>query len=204
MSSAFPANLLQCLNNLEVLEVRNCDSLEEVLHLEELNVDEEHFGPLFPTLLDLKLIDLPRLKRFCNFTENIIGLPELSNLTIENCPNIETFISNSTSILHMTANNKGHQEITSEENFPLAHIQPLFDGKVAFPRLNALKLSRLPKVLHLWSENLESNKVFTKLQTPEISECSKLQKLLLSSWHLENLWDLEVSSCHELINLLTL
>ncbi|GAY33024.1 hypothetical protein CUMW_283980 [Citrus unshiu] len=56
MSSAFPANLLQCLNNLEVLEVRNCDSLEEVLHLEELNVDEEHFGPLFPTLLDLKLI----------------------------------------------------------------------------------------------------------------------------------------------------
>ena len=78
------------------------------------------------------------------------------------------------------------------------------DFQVAFPRLNSLKLSRLPKVLHLWSENLESNKVFTKLQSLEISECSKLQKLLLSSWHLENLWDLEVSSCHELINLLTL
>ncbi|GAY48190.1 hypothetical protein CUMW_109900 [Citrus unshiu] len=77
----------------------------------------------------------------------------------------------------MTANNKGHQEITSEENFPLAHIQPLFDGKVAFPRLNALKLSRLPKVLHLWSENLESNKVFTKLQTLEISECMNLRRM---------------------------
>ena len=91
MSSAIPVNLLRCLNNLGWLEVRNCDSLEEVFHLEELSAKEEHIGPLFPKLFELTLMDLPKLKRFCNFTENIIGLPELSNLTIENCPNIETF-----------------------------------------------------------------------------------------------------------------
>ena len=129
MSSAIPTNLLRCLNNLRCLEVRNCDLIEEVLHLEELNAKEEHIGPRFPRLNRLRLIDLPKLKRFCNFTGNIIELSELENLTIENCPDMETFISNS--VVHVTTNNKEPQKLTSEENFLLAHqVQPLFDEKV--------------------------------------------------------------------------
>ncbi|KAH9752939.1 Disease resistance protein [Citrus sinensis] len=160
MSSAIPANLLRCLNNLRYLEVRNCDSLEEVLHLEELNAKEEHIGPLFPRLSWLRLIDLPKLKRFYNFTGNIIELPELRYLTIENCPDMETFISNSTSVLHMTADNKEAQKLKSEENI-----------LVAFPKLRELKLSKLHKVQHLWKENDESNKAFANLGSLEISEC---------------------------------
>ncbi|KAH9687079.1 AAA domain-containing protein [Citrus sinensis] len=174
MSSAIPANLLRCLNNLVYLEVRNCDSLEEVLHLEELiNADKEHIGPLFPKLFKLRLTDLPKLKRFCNFTRNIIELPKLRYLTIENCPDMETFISNS--LVHVTTDNKEAQKLKSEEN-----------------------------LLHLWKENDESSKAFTNLGSLEISECSKLQKLVPPSWHLENLWELEVSKCHGLINVLTL
>ncbi|KDO39307.1 hypothetical protein CISIN_1g0073711mg, partial [Citrus sinensis] len=131
MSSAIPANLLRCLNNLVYLEVRNCDSLEEVLHLEELiNADKEHIGPLFPKLFKLRLTDLPKLKRFCNFTRNIIELPKLRYLTIENCPDMETFISNSTSVLHMTADNKEAQKLKSEKNLLVAdQIQHLFNEK---------------------------------------------------------------------------
>ncbi|KAH9687021.1 Disease resistance protein [Citrus sinensis] len=203
MSSAIPANLLRCLNNLMYLEVRNCESLEEVLHLKELNADKEHIGPLFPKLFELRLTDLPKLKRFCNFTGNIIELPELENLTIENCPDMETFISNS--VVHVTTDNKEPQKLTSEENFLLAHqVQPLFDEKVTFPQLMELKLSGLHKVQHLWKENDESNKAFANLGSLEISECSKLQKLVPPSWHLENLWGLQVSKCHGLINVLTL
>ncbi|GAY62525.1 hypothetical protein CUMW_218490, partial [Citrus unshiu] len=205
MSSAIPVNLLRCLNNLGWLEVRNCDSLEEVFHLEELSAKEEHIGPLFPSLSWLRLIDLPKLKRFCNFTGNIIELPMFWSLTIENCPDMETFISNSTSILHMTADNKEPQKLKSEENLLVAdQIQHLFDEKVTFPQLRFLELSRLHKVQHLWKENAESNKVFANLKSPEISECSKLQKLVPASWHLENLATLKVSKCHGLINLLTL
>ncbi|KAH9752940.1 Disease resistance protein [Citrus sinensis] len=172
MSSAIPANLLRCLNNLRYLEVRNCDSLEEVLHLEELNAKEEHIGPLFPRLSWLRLIDLPKLKRFYNFTGNIIELPELRYLTIENCPDMETFISNSTSVLHMTADNKEAQKLKSEENILVANqIQHLFNEKVAFPKLRELKLSKLHKVQHLWKENDESNKAFANLGSLEISEC---------------------------------
>ncbi|XP_052297537.1 disease resistance protein At4g27190-like isoform X1 [Citrus sinensis] len=203
MSSAIPANLLRCLNNLRCLEVRNCDSIEEVLHLEELNADKEHISPLFPKLSELRLIDLPKLKRFCNFTENIIEMLMLWSLTIENCPNMETFVSNS--VVHVTTDNKKPQKLTLEENFLLAdQVQPLFDEKVAFPLLMELKLSRLHKVQHLWKENDESNKAFANLGSLEISECSKLQKLVPPSWHLENLWGLEVSKCHRLINLSTL
>ncbi|KAH9752997.1 hypothetical protein KPL71_014925 [Citrus sinensis] len=188
MSSAIPANLLRCLNNLVYLEVRNCDSLEEVLHLEELiNADKEHIGPLFPKLFKLGLTDLPKLKRFFNFTRNIIELPKLRYLTIENCPDMETFISNSTSVLHMTADNKEAQKLKSEKNLLVAdQIQHLFNEK------------------HLWKENDESSKAFANLGSLEISECSKLQKLVPPSWHLENLWELEVSKCHGLINVLTL
>ncbi|KAH9753046.1 Disease resistance protein [Citrus sinensis] len=203
MSSAIPTNLLRCLNNLRCLEVRNCDLIEEVLHLEELNAKEEHIGPRFPRLNRLRLIDLPKLKRFCNFTGNIIELSELENLTIENCPDMETFISNS--VVHVTTNNKEPQKLTSEENFLLAHqVQPLFDEKLTFPQLKELKLSRLHKVQHLWKENDESNKAFANLKSLEIFECSKLQKLVPASWHLENLEALKVSKCHRLINLLTL
>ncbi|KAH9753098.1 Disease resistance protein [Citrus sinensis] len=202
MSSAIPANLLRCLNNLEWLEVRNCDSIEEVFHFEELNADKEHIGPPFPKLSELRLIDLPKLKRFCNFTGNIIEPPKLENLTIENCPDMETFISNS--VVHVTTDNKKPEKLTSEENFLLAHqVQPLFDEKVAFPKLRKLRLSRLHKVQHLWKENAESNKVFANLESLKISECSKLQKLVPPSWHLENLEALKVSKCHGLINVLT-
>ncbi|GAY62529.1 hypothetical protein CUMW_218540, partial [Citrus unshiu] len=203
MSSAIPANLLRCLNNLEWLEVRNCDSIEEVFHFEELNADKEHIGLPFPKLSELRLIDLPKLKRFCNFTGNIIEMPELKYLDIYNCPDMETFISNS--VVHVTTDNKKPEKLTSEENFLLAHqVQPLFDDKVAFPKLRKLRLSRLHKVQHLWKENAESNKVFANLESLKISECSKLQKLVPPSWHLENLEALKVSKCHRLINVLTL
>ncbi|KAH9687024.1 Disease resistance protein [Citrus sinensis] len=186
MSSAIPANLLRCLNNLMYLEVRNCESLEEVLHLKELNADKEHIGPLFPKLFELRLTDLPKLKRFCNFTGNIIELPELENLTIENCPDMETFISNS--VVHVTTDNKEPQKLTSEENFLLAHqVQPLFDEKVTFPQLMELKLSGLHKVQHLWKENDESNKAFANLGSLEISECT--------SKNLVNLRGMKIADC---------
>ena len=66
MSSAIPANLLRYLNKLEDLVVSNCDSLEEVLHLEELNADVAYFG-IFPSICYPKLIDLPKLKKILQF-----------------------------------------------------------------------------------------------------------------------------------------
>lgn len=126
MSGAIPANQLQNLINLKTLEVRNCYFLEQVFHLEEQNPIGQ-FRSLFPKLRNLKLINLPQLIRFCNFTGRIIELPSLVNLWIENCRNMKTFISSSTPVI--IAPNKEPQQMTSQENL-LADIQPLFDEKV--------------------------------------------------------------------------
>ncbi|KAH9735574.1 Disease resistance protein [Citrus sinensis] len=186
MSSAIPANLLRCLNNLERLKVRNCDSLEEVFHLEDVNAGE-HFGPLFPKLYELELIDLPKLKRFCNFTWNIIELLSLSSLWIENCPNMETFISNSTSI--NLAENMEPQEMTS------ADVQPLFDEKVALPILRQLTIICMDN-LKIWQEKLTLDS-FCNLYYLRIENCNKLSNIFPWSMleRLQNLDDLRVVCC---------
>ncbi|KAH9671956.1 Disease resistance protein [Citrus sinensis] len=186
MSSAIPANLLRCLNNLERLKVRNCDSLEEVFHLEDVNADE-HFGPLFPKLYELELIDLPKLKRFCNFKWNIIELLSLSSLWIENCPNMETFISNSTSI--NLAESMEPQEMTS------ADVQPLFDEKVALPILRQLTIICMDN-LKIWQEKLTLDS-FCNLYYLRIENCNKLSNIFPWSMleRLQNLDDLRVVCC---------
>ncbi|KAH9752920.1 AAA domain-containing protein [Citrus sinensis] len=183
MSSAIPANLIRCLNNLRYLEVRNCDSLEEVLHLEELSADKEHIGPLFPKLSWLTLIDLPKLKRFCNFTGNIIELPELWSLTIENCPDMETFISNS--VVHMTTDNKEPQKLTSEENFLLAHqVQPLFDEKKLVPaswhleNLATLEVSKCHGLINLLT--LSTSESLVNLERMKITDCKMMEEIIQS------------------------
>ncbi|KAH9689682.1 hypothetical protein KPL70_015594 [Citrus sinensis] len=193
MSGAIPANQLQNLINLKTLEVRNCYFLEQVFHLEEQNPIGQ-FRSLFPKLRNLKLINLPQLIRFCNFTGRIIELPSLVNLWIENCRNMKTFISSSTPVI--IAPNKEPQQMTSQENL-LADIQPLFDEKVAFPSLKELRLSRLPKLFWLCKETSHPRNVFQ-------NECSKLDILVPSSVSFGNLSTLEVSKCGRLMNLMTI
>ncbi|KAJ4721058.1 Disease resistance protein [Melia azedarach] len=194
MSSAIPANLLLFLNNLIRLEVIRCDLVEEVFHLEGLDAGE-NLEPLFPHLKFLNLKDLPKLKRFCSFNGNTVELPSLSSLWIGNCPNMGTFISDS-------VHEHGH-ETTNNENFT-TDVQPLFDEKVAFPKLEKLKLCKLPKLLHMCMENPRPNDVFQNLKVVQLSECCKLEKYIPSWASFQNLTILEVSRCDGLINLVTL
>ncbi|KAK4834635.1 hypothetical protein QYF36_026007 [Acer negundo] len=102
------------LGQLQKLEIKNCAILEVIAVIEEETVTNN----LFPNLHELKLINLPELSRFCNFVGNAIELPSLATLWIENCPNMETFISNFTGEDMSTTKDKG-----------LTDIQPLFDEK---------------------------------------------------------------------------
>ncbi|TXG59187.1 hypothetical protein EZV62_017016 [Acer yangbiense] len=80
------------LVQLQELKLKNCAVLEAIIVIEE----EKMMNTLFPNLHTPKLIDLPKLSSFCNFVGNAIELPSLATLWIENCPNMETFISNFT------------------------------------------------------------------------------------------------------------
>ena len=105
------------LVQLQELKLKNCAVLEVIIVIEE----EKMMNTLFPNLKTLTLIDLPELTSFCNFAGSAIELPSLSTLCIENCPNMETFISNFTGVEMSTRKDNLHTD-----------IQPLFDEKVFF------------------------------------------------------------------------
>ncbi|TXG73906.1 hypothetical protein EZV62_002485 [Acer yangbiense] len=113
----FTPSLALGLVQLQELEIKNCTVLEAIIVIEEERTD----NTLFPNLTRLELKDLPKLFRFCNFPGNSIELPSLARLWIDNCPNMEKFISGSTDA-DMPA---------SKENLH-TDIQPFFDEKVFF------------------------------------------------------------------------
>ncbi|KAJ4721037.1 Disease resistance protein [Melia azedarach] len=182
-----------------ILEVKNCNLVEEVVHLEELNADVNNVL-LFPNLKTLYLRDLPKLERFCNFNGDIIEFPELDTLSIYNCPNMKIFISNSTQI-EITAI-KEPQEMSLEEINILADAQSFFDEKVAFPSLQLLELSKLPQLFNL------SKKIswFRNLRTLKVYQCNNLRNLVkLSTVESSvNLHTIEISSCKMLEEIIEL
>ncbi|GAY68179.1 hypothetical protein CUMW_262120 [Citrus unshiu] len=203
MKYLFSYSMVNSLLQLQYLEISYCSSMEGIVDTTGWSErDEGKFIELkvFPKLHSMRLQWLRKLTSFANtghiHSDLVVEFPSLLNLNIDGCSNMLRFISTS------SPEDTNHSEMQPP---------PLFDEKVrlpslevAFPQLRQLMLSRLPNVLHLWKENAESNKVFANLKSLEIHECSKLQKLVPASWHLENLATLEVSKCHGLINLLTL
>lgn len=103
------------------------------------------------------------------------------------------------------------QRLPSLENLVLTYAEEIVIHKQiknkehqlgALPHLKELKLSKLPKVVLLSNEDLESSLVFQNLETLEVSECCKLKTLVPPSVLFCHLQVLEVSKCHALINLM--
>ena len=68
--------------------------------------------------------------------------------------------------------------------------------------LSELKLSNMPKLMHLSEDTSQPSSVFQNLQILKVSECGKLKSLVPSSIIFRNLKTIKVSKCHGLICLL--
>ena len=99
--------------------------MEEVVLTKDLGEEEIIPKVLFPQLELLILEDLPVLKRFC--VGSNVRFPYLKHLQIEQCPNLESFISKPVSS-GMTLS-KEFKEVNSEEISQTA-MQPLFNEEV--------------------------------------------------------------------------
>uniref|UniRef100_M1AQV8 Leucine-rich repeat n=1 Tax=Solanum tuberosum TaxID=4113 RepID=M1AQV8_SOLTU len=73
------------LLNLQVLYIKECESMEEVI------TKGEGIMTLFPLLEQLVLTDLPKLGNFF-LTEHALEFPLLRNVTIRGCPGMKTFV----------------------------------------------------------------------------------------------------------------
>ena len=86
IGSLFPSHIIECLKNLESIELIICDSLKFIFQLEELNVEESHMAPVLDQLRKLDLYYLPKLMHIWKKgSERIMGFRNLRLLKVFNC-----------------------------------------------------------------------------------------------------------------------
>uniref|UniRef100_M1ATB4 Cc-nbs-lrr resistance protein n=1 Tax=Solanum tuberosum TaxID=4113 RepID=M1ATB4_SOLTU len=81
--------------NLRILEIRDCQSMEEVITKEEQQ--GEGIMTLFPNLEMLELCKLPMLERFF-LTKSALKFPFLRKVKIDDCPIMKTFVQQGVSV----------------------------------------------------------------------------------------------------------
>ncbi|XP_031247968.1 uncharacterized protein LOC116105696 [Pistacia vera] len=184
--NVFPPNMLGRHQELEWLEVQNCDSVEEIFELlekrsvlvEEIVASEEAGHRfVFSKLKGLYLQMLPNLKSLYPKI-HISEWPVLGKLKVHGCNNVETLASEFLSI----------RETHGQSQNETPNQKPLFlVDKDAFPRLEELELCEMPRLLHLWRGNAQRNNAFQNLKTLKLSECGSLDNSWSSLVSFQNL-----------------
>ncbi|CAJ1816601.1 unnamed protein product [Sphenostylis stenocarpa] len=163
------------LTMLETIEVCDCDSLKEIVHVEResdsvSDVQTEEIE--FPQLRFLTLQSLPAF--FCFYTND--KMPSISQSSQEQVQNKEL------------------KEITAIPGRDTNACLSLFNGKVALPKLEWLELSSI-NIPQIWND--KSLHSFESLLTLNVSDCGNLKYLfsVSMSGSLVNLQSLFVSGC---------
>uniref|UniRef100_A0A0V0HZD7 Putative ovule protein n=1 Tax=Solanum chacoense TaxID=4108 RepID=A0A0V0HZD7_SOLCH len=81
--------------NLQILKIGYCQSMEEVITVEEQQ--GEGIITLFPLLAELDLSYLPKLQHFF-LTEHALKFPFLRKMRIDQCPEMKTFVQQGISV----------------------------------------------------------------------------------------------------------
>ena len=120
LKSLFPLHSVESIPQLKKLSVWNCSLIVMVMKEER---EEGSFKKIsFPKLESLHFIHLPRLKTFC--TADGIEFPSLLELVIWDCPELRTFIVNSS----FTPTQTTVEEETKKRD--MVGQQPMFNEKV--------------------------------------------------------------------------
>ncbi|KAL8248928.1 hypothetical protein R6Q59_005796 [Mikania micrantha] len=186
-------------SNLTVLHVSNCEDLtclftvdvaSGLKKLERLTISD---CPIMKTLVTvengiagvvrlqkLNFMSLTALPKMVSFWENVIELPEMVELKLDDLPNFTSIYPH------------GHD--TSE-------MRPLLNKKVVIPRLEKLDISSMENLKHIWSyETVDENVNVSILRNIRVSNCKNLNNLfpLNPLPLLSRLEELAVDSCRSI------
>ncbi|KDP23578.1 hypothetical protein JCGZ_23411 [Jatropha curcas] len=177
LSYLFTSSIVESLAKLINIEIRDCKSMKEVI---VTNREEMKSIMLFPKLVSMKLKGLPSLRRFC--TAKFIECPSLKVLWIENCPQLQAFISSSR---RTYAGTSGQANST------------LFDEKILFPNLENLRITNMHTLKMIWNDELWEDS-FCRLKVLEVKHGKELLKVFPSKQLLrfKNLEILMVNDCN--------
>ncbi|KAA8538887.1 hypothetical protein F0562_025579 [Nyssa sinensis] len=147
-----PSNLLQQLQNLKVLSVGECESVEEVIQLEGAN------AVVLSQLRQLELSNLPKLvemwwNKDCN---GILSCPNLADLIVRGCNSLRNLFLSSVAKGFVNLEWLEIKDCLNMEEV-LAKEEQLGEDsgdKLAFPSLFRMVLENLPKLRSFYSGNL--------------------------------------------------
>ncbi|PRQ37003.1 putative P-loop containing nucleoside triphosphate hydrolase, leucine-rich repeat domain, L [Rosa chinensis] len=155
------SSMARSLAQLKRLQVSGCQTMEEIVSLDES--DEEIVDNLFCHVQDLELKDLPNLTKFCsrNYTE--LSNPSIGKLQLVDCNKTNTTCEEI-------------EEIDSTRSLDIVIQHFLFDNKVEFPNLKKLSIDDLAKLTTIWNNQL-SLEISKNLETIEIVSCDSLKSI---------------------------
>ncbi|XP_048135758.1 uncharacterized protein LOC115745815 [Rhodamnia argentea] len=178
--NAMPSKLMLVLEKMTSLQVRNCESLEEIFDLKGLEAMES--TRVLPRLRELNFIGLPKLRQLWNKdlqgTRRFNALSSLilykcSNLTHAFTPSMAWCLAN---LEYMEIKECDQMEGVIEEK----EGQGSAMEKIMFPRLGRMILESLPNLTSFLSGK---NHVLNcpKLYYPRIAHCPKMRSLTWQS-----------------------
>ncbi|KAJ0098521.1 hypothetical protein Patl1_21935 [Pistacia atlantica] len=176
----FTPSIILGLDKLQVIEVKNCDLIEEIIMKDEeqnANIDKI----IIPHLKSIVLELLPNLVNFYSGS-NDLECPSLKSITIANCPKMESFV-------FTDLKEKSCSDYTSH----------LFSEKVAFPNLEVMVLLHMDNLQLIWHNQQLHAESFRELKEVRVQFCEKLKTIVPSNSHelltFHNLDRLTVTNC---------
>ena len=172
LMNIFPPNMLRRIQNLENLEIRDCNLVEEVFDIRGENVDEI-CDMVSNKLKVLTLFNLPKLKHVWSLNvQAILTFQNLYNIKVSNCKSLKSLFPVSVAksleqLQHLEIRNCGLEEIVAmEEGLEIV-------TKFVFPRLFLLNLVSLPELKCFYPGKHTSK--WPSLKYLYISECDKVK-----------------------------
>ncbi|XP_027906929.1 uncharacterized protein LOC114166401 isoform X2 [Vigna unguiculata] len=188
LSYLLTSSTAKSLGQLKRMEIKNCDSIEEIVCKEESDEDEI----IFPQLSCLNLEWLFKLKRFYR---GRLSLPSLEELSVKYCKEMITFCVGS-----VDAGKLSQVTIDSREVIPLETDLNSIMWKKYLRKISRLDLDRSkPELQEIWRGSLPiPNFCFRELVTLKVNGCPFLSDAVLP-FHLFSLLSkletLEVRNC---------
>ncbi|KAK4573418.1 hypothetical protein RGQ29_031399 [Quercus rubra] len=172
LMNIFPPKMLRRLQNLENLEIRDCNSVEEVFDIRGVNVDEI-CDTVSNKLRVLTLFNLPKLKHVWSLDlQAILTFQNLHTIKVSNCKSLKSLFPVSVA--------KSLEQLQWLEIFDcgLEEIVAMEEGletvtKFVFPRLFSLCLFSLPELKCFYPGKHTSE--WPSLNYLCISECDKVK-----------------------------
>ena len=174
MRSVIPSNMLKSLSSLQILEIVDCDSVEEVFDLKALNRKESH-DILVLELRELCLDNLKNLQYIWNKApQELLTYESLEIIKVSHCPSLEVpfpgyMVRSLLQLKESNKNSRGGEKIAAGVREAKA-VTMLF-----FPEVTSLSNSCL-KVLECFYLVLHTLE-WRALKTIEVVGCESLEML---------------------------